>query len=111
MSCPSGPTGEKGEPGRPRTVLVLNLATDRLPVGAVYGGRPGSLGNPYQIGPDGDRDEVCRLYEIYFHARLRREPTFASYVSSLRQVPALYCHCRPLRCHLETVARYLESLP
>lgn len=109
MDCPTGEPGPVGEPGR-RRIPVLCLGRDALPPGAVYAGRPGPLGNPYMIGVDGDRDEVVRLFRIYFRQRLELDPNFKKYVRSLRDIPALYCHCRkPLPCHAEVIAQHLEQ--
>ena len=96
----------------PRKIEVLCLGRDKIPPGAIYAGRPGPLGNPYQIGPDGDRAEVIRKFSIDFQSRLKLQPEFQAYLQELRNIPALYCHCpRPLPCHAEVIARYLEELP
>lgn len=109
--CPEGPQGLEGPAGRRRKIPVLCLGRDPLPAGAVYAGRPGPLGNPYQIGPDGDRAEVIRKFEVDFQARIRIDGKYRDYLSSLRDVPALYCHCTPLPCHAGIIAAYLETLP
>lgn len=51
-------------------------------------------GNPFFLGPDGDRDEVCDGYEAY----LRYKKSLHAKLSSLKG-KALACHCAPLRCH------------
>lgn len=110
--CPKGPAGETGPAGHPRKIPVLCLGRDPIPAGAVYAGRPGPLGNPYQIGPDGDRVEVIRKFSIDFKERLRLDEKYRNYLTSIRLAPALYCHCaRPLPCHAEVIAAYLETLP
>jgi uncharacterized protein DUF4326 len=49
----------------------------------VFIGRPGPFGNPYVIGPDGDRQEVIRLFRAYFYSRLKIDPAWKSKVESL----------------------------
>ena len=42
-----------------RTPRVLNKHAHGIPAGAVFCGRGSHWGNPYRIGPDGSRDDVC----------------------------------------------------
>ena len=42
-----------------RVPRVLNKRTDRIPANAIYCGRPSPFGNPFAIGRDGTRDDVC----------------------------------------------------
>jgi len=84
---------------------LVNIAAGRC---EVYIGRGSPYGNPYMIGPDGDRREVIRLYKIYFHARLDRDPEFASKVQALRG-RVLGCHCSPRACHGDVILEYLNS--
>lgn len=51
-------------------------------------------GNPFYLGSDGDRDEVCDGYEIY----LKYKKSLHSKLPELKG-KALACHCAPLRCH------------
>lgn len=51
-------------------------------------------GNPYTLGPDGNRDEVCDAYELYFEYK----KSLYNKVAALKG-KALGCHCHPLRCH------------
>lgn len=56
----------------------------------------GSLfGNPFIMGKDGDRDEVCDNYEKHY---LPHKPSIRSAMPSLRG-KVLICHCYPERCH------------
>ncbi|CDX24379.1 conserved hypothetical protein [Mesorhizobium plurifarium] len=53
---------------------VLNKHHAGLPAGAVYIGRGSKWGNPFRIGPDGDRDTVIASHERWLagqHALLR----------------------------------------
>lgn len=51
-------------------------------------------GNPYHIGSDGNRDQVCDSFAIYFDRKLELK----SKVPDLKG-KALGCHCYPDRCH------------
>jgi hypothetical protein len=42
---------------------VLNKYKAGVPHGAVYCGRGSPYGNPFVIGRDGDRDQVCERFE------------------------------------------------
>lgn len=68
------------------------------PPDAVYIGRGSPWGNPYVIGKDGTRDEVCDLYEKNVLPSLD--------VESLRGRD-LICFCHPQRCHGDSILRKL----
>ena len=51
-------------------------------------------GNPFELGPDGDRDTVCDSYEIY----LGRKYSLHDRVMGLKG-KVLACWCYPQRCH------------
>jgi hypothetical protein len=56
--------------------------------------RYSEYGNPYWLGTDGTRDEVCDGYiEFFKHKRSLHEK-----VKDLKG-KVLGCHCAPLRCH------------
>ncbi len=78
--------------------IVLNKHKDHIPVDAVYIGRGSQWGNPFKIGIDGDRDEVCDRYEREVLPHLDLEPLRGKY---------LVCFCAPLRCHGHSIARAL----
>jgi hypothetical protein len=81
----------------------------------VYCGRPTALGNPYEIGACGDRDEACDLYEVWFNDH-RGDPTVRHMLNMLLEKHkregniTLLCYCAPRRCHCDTIARYLNNL-
>lgn len=74
----------------------------------VYMGRGGPFGNPYVIGPDGDRAEVIRKFRIDFYERLRLDPEWKAKVEAL-QGKVLACHCAPLDCHSDVYVEYLDT--
>lgn len=91
----------------PKTVTtVVNIK--RGGKADVYIGRPSPFGNPYAIGPDGDRTEVIRLFKIYFYERLKREPVWEVKVQALKG-KTLGCFCFPQACHGSVIAEYLDS--
>lgn len=80
---------------------VLNKHRDAIPSGAVYIGRGSPWGNPYVIGRDGDRDQVCDLYEANVLPTLDIEPLRGK---------DLVCFCAPQRCHGDSIRAKL-ALP
>jgi hypothetical protein len=77
------------------TVLNLKCMT-RKNVNAVFIGRGSPYGNPFRIGRDGNRDEVCDRFEADVLPTLD--------VSALRG-KHLICFCAPLRCHGDAILR------
>jgi hypothetical protein len=68
-------------------------------------GRKGSIwGNPFKLGPDGDRDAVCERYRAY----LEGSPDLLSKLESLRG-KVLGCWCYPERCHGGILIERLET--
>lgn len=64
------------------------------------------FGNPYVLGEDGDRNEVCNAYGEHYLPHKR---------SALRQIGSLrgkvlVCHCFPERCHGLELLRLLEEM-
>lgn len=69
----------------------------------VYIGRPSKWGNPFKIGRDGNRDEVCVMHWNWLVEKLsapdgRKPPTFDEMQNELTG-KRLGCYCAPLRCH------------
>lgn len=58
-------------------------------------------GNPFELDKDGDRDEVCDAYEVYFDLK----KSLHDRLDNLKG-KALACWCDPQRCH----AHHLERL-
>jgi hypothetical protein len=57
-------------------------------------------GNPFLIGEDGDRETVIRRYAEH----LPRRAELVRDIATLRG-KALGCHCSPLACHADVLAR------
>lgn len=56
-------------------------------------------GNPFVMGTDGDRDEVCDNFMNFY---LPHKHGLMAKISTLKG-KALGCHCYPARCHCETL--------
>jgi len=81
------------------TQHVLNKHKVGIPPGAVYIGRGSPWGNPFKIGRDGTRDEVCDRYEREILPTLDLTPLIGK---------DLVCFCAPLRCHGNSILRALQ---
>jgi hypothetical protein len=57
--------------------------------------RTSKWGNPFILGPDGDRDRVCDCFEKHY------APNKDSFTKSAHELKGkvLCCHCYPERCH------------
>ncbi len=78
------------------------------PADAVYIGRGSPWGNPFIIGKDGTRDEVCDKYA----AAAERLPGFKAAIVEHLRGKDLVCFCAPARCHGEYLMRVAnEALP
>lgn len=80
----------------------------------VYIGRPGSglggpFGNPFRIGPDGDRLEVLARFDLWLRGRIVADPEFAEKVKQLHN-KVLVCFCYPKKCHGEILEHVAKSL-
>lgn len=80
-----------------------------------YIGRPSPLGNPFPIGPNADRDVVCKHYEEWFQERIELNDPIVFHellrlhrIGRVKGVVRLGCFCKPKRCHGETIAHFLE---
>lgn len=81
-----------------RAPRVLNTKRDKIPIDAVYCGRPSKWGNPFPLRnyTDAERNRVCDLFEKEILPTLD--------VSSLRGKD-LVCFCAPKRCHCDAILR------
>jgi len=76
--------------------MVVNVKSANYDV---YIGRGSKWGNPFVIGKDGNRDEVCDKYEAYLSSR----PDLVLALTELKG-KVLGCYCAPLRCHGDLLA-------
>jgi len=75
------------------------------PSGAVYIGRGSPYGNPFAMGVDGDRDEVCDKYEAMVEADPEKKAQFAKALKG----KDLVCFCAPKRCHGDYLLKIANS--
>ncbi|HQA29561.1 MAG TPA: DUF4326 domain-containing protein [Brevefilum fermentans] len=74
-----------------------------LPVGAF-----GWLGNPFQIGRDGDRNRCIQQYKTYFWKRINSDQDFLRGVLAL-DGKKVACFCSPLACHLDVINQWFSA--
>ena len=80
---------------------VYNSYNKDAPAGSVYIGRGSPWGNPFRIGKDGNRDEVCEKFE----RMLRSSPVLVRRIKQELSGKDLVCFCAPRRCHGDTLLR------
>ena len=71
----------------------------------VYIGRGSKWGNPFVIGKDGNRDDVCDKYEAY----ILSNQTLLDALPELKG-KKLGCFCKPQRCHGDILAKLADEL-
>lgn len=84
---------------------VHNKYKNTAPKGAVYIGRGSPWGNPFVIGKDGDRDDVCDKYE----QMVENDPQLKEKIKSELAGKDLICFCSPARCHGDYLLKIANS--
>lgn len=79
----------------PKVLNIKHIKGD-MPPKSVYCARGSPYGNPFKIGVDGNRDDVCDKFEAQVLPDLD--------VSELRGKD-LICFCAPLRCHCDSILK------
>ena len=74
----------------------------------VYCGRPSKFGNRYRIGCDGSREDVIEKFRRDFYEKLVCDSKFLQAVLELKD-QVLGCHCKPLPCHVDIIADFLDN--
>jgi len=90
-------------------VDVINLKTCK------DWGRPGDVkidrttkwGNPFLMGKDGNRDDVCNKYAIYIRKQIESGNLN---IKELQHAKRLGCWCKPLRCHGDELKKILDGM-
>lgn len=91
-----------------RITAVRNQTKEEFDISV---GRGGPWGNPFKIGhgPNGlSREEVIDKYKEYFEKEILQDPEKHAALLSLRGY-RLGCFCKPLACHGDIIAAYLNS--
>lgn len=85
-------------------VTVYNRdGSDPIPEEAVYVGRPSRFGNPFVIGPDGDRATVLASFRSWLETT-EEGRTVADAARSELVGKDLVCFCAPEPCHADVLA-------
>lgn len=79
---------------------VHHKAKRTAPPDAVYIGRGSKWGNPFRIGVDGTRDQVCDRFAKEVLPKLDLEPLRGK---------DLVCFCYPKRCHGDSILEALRN--
>ena len=88
-----------------RTAIVnLKHEPHALANGAVRIDRRTRFGNPYRIGRDGTREEVIARFRAELWRRIRAGEVSLEELAALHG-KTLACHCAPLPCHGDVLAR------
>ena len=88
----------------PHAIANLKHEPDAVRNGAVRIDRRTKWGNEFVIGRDGTRDEVIALYRADLWRRIRAGEVSLDELAALHG-KRLACHCAPLPCHGEVLAR------
>jgi hypothetical protein len=65
-------------------------------------------GNPFVLGEDGDREEVCDAYDMHY---MPNKPSIVSRLDAGELAgKVLICHCYPQRCHGDSLAAEANSV-
>lgn len=83
---------------------VLNKHHAGMPADARYIGRGSKWGNPFRIGPDGDRTAVIAQHERW----LADQPALLRALDELRGKD-LVCFCAPQACHGDLLLRLANA--
>ena len=86
------------EAGKGEETRVLVVHCKKAPFD-VYIGRPSEWGNPYEIGPDGTREEVIALFEASLTSLRKHQ------IKEELKGKILGCWCAPKPCHGDVLAR------
>ena len=77
-------------------IRVVNMKREKA---AIKIDRSSRYGNPFRIGPDGDRDRVIHLYRIYLAKRIIWNDWGEYTFRTLAAKPTWGCWCVPEPCH------------
>ncbi len=89
-------------PHAPRVLNKRHGATE-----GVYIGRPTKWGNPFEIGRDGNRDEVIARYK----SMLQANPELREAARQELAGKNLICWCKPYACHGDILLEVANSNP
>lgn len=95
----------------------FTIANKRTKAQGIYCGRPSPVGNPFEIGKDGSRDDVCDRFGVYLREEYTKNGPITRFMDRLVFMAmhsdakiVLVCWCDPLRCHTWEIAAFAEEL-
>lgn len=92
-------------------MIILNKHRDKIPCGAIYGGRGSVYGNPFPIDKDNDRETVINKFEKYLiNEIVSNNRDIISGLKKLNKDSILFCYCKPLPCHIEIVEKIWNEI-
>ena len=77
--------------------------------GRFYVGRPTALGNPFELGKDGDRETCVELYREWLGDKLYKDnPQMTQFIQLVEWMMIecymeLVCSCAPKACHADVI--------
>ena len=113
--------------------MTITVVDKRKVPDHIYCGRGSSLGNPFVMLKEADRNIVCNQYQDWFYERVnellfldkadtrttgKSYPTtpqedqllsIFSYIINSGKDVNLGCFCAPKRCHCDTIKTFLEN--
>lgn len=99
--------------GKPSKIIPVRITTvinqNTLEPYDVYIGRKSIWGNPFILDKHGNRDEVIEKYKKYFYEEIITDPVKKAELHKLKG-KVLGCHCKPLPCHGDIIAEYLNRI-
>lgn len=105
--------GALGQAAIPTRIVPLQLTLvvnkDRGDLYDVYIGRGTIWGNPYQMGQDGDRDEVIRKFAYDFGRGFLKASEKLEHNLDIIRGKVIACHCKPAACHGDVLAAYINA--
>ena len=91
--------------------IIVNQTTDLATIKYaedhglyVRADRYSDWGNPFEMGKDGDRNQVCYNYEKYY---LPHKPSLLNKINNLKG-KALGCWCSPEKCHCDSLLKLIK---
>ncbi len=100
----------KGNPFPPGMLVAIGRGTVDFRVD-----RESPVGNPFPMRLETERNAVCEKYEQFFYKQMLDETSeLYKYVTLIEIAHKegdninLWCWCAPLRCHAETIKKYIE---
>lgn len=85
-----------------KRTIVVNTHTTKA---TKYIGRGSKFGNPYVLGIHGSRDAVIARHKKDFY----ENPELQEAVWNELRGEIVGCSCKPLACHGDTYAEYIEN--